>query len=87
MLSWIKTPSFLERYKNPSDYSLISSITYYSPRATEKNKIGWMILTGMVRLATSGMLSMFQKVDRWRYHRSYFVVPTKNRALYLKRKD
>lgn len=53
-------PSFLKRYRNSSDYSLISNVTYYSPRATEKNKIAWVILAGMVGLATSGMLSMFQ---------------------------
>ncbi|MDR8391967.1 SLC13 family permease [Aliifodinibius sp. S!AR15-10] len=53
-------PSFLERYKNSSDYSLISNISYFSPRADEKARIAWVILVGMVVLATSGMLSMFQ---------------------------
>jgi di/tricarboxylate transporter len=53
-------PSFIERYKNSSDYSLVSNISYFSPRATEKAKMAWGILIGMVLLATSGILSMFQ---------------------------
>jgi len=53
-------PSFIERYKNSSDYSLVSNISYFSPRATEKAKMAWGVLIGMVLLATSGILSMFQ---------------------------
>lgn len=53
-------PTFIERYKNSSDYSLISNISDYSPRATEKAKIAWMILIGMIVLVITGVLSMFQ---------------------------
>ena len=53
-------PLFLERYKNSSDFSLVSNISYYSPRNSRKANVAWAILIGMVVLATSGILNMFQ---------------------------
>lgn len=53
-------PTFWERYKNSRDYYLISVISNFTPAASEKSKMAWVILSGMVGLVMTGILSMFQ---------------------------
>lgn len=53
-------PTFWERYKNSRDYYLISVISNFTPAASEKSKMAWSILIGMVVLVTTGLLNMFQ---------------------------
>lgn len=53
-------PSFVERYKNSSDFYLISGITNSSPPNYEKSAVAWTILGGMILSVATGLLSMFQ---------------------------
>lgn len=53
-------PTFLEQYKNSSDYYLISGITNSNPPNYEKAGIAWATLIGMVGSVALGFLTMFQ---------------------------
>ncbi|MDX1618927.1 MAG: SLC13 family permease [Balneolaceae bacterium] len=53
-------PSFLSRYRNSSDYLLISGIANSNPPNYEKSWVAWSILGGMVVLVAMGFLTMFQ---------------------------
>lgn len=53
-------PTFLSRYRNSSDYLLISGIADSNPPNYEKSWIAWSVLGGMVALVASGLLTMFQ---------------------------
>jgi len=52
--------NFSERYKSSSDYLLVSTLAKNGQPDYEKGWIAWVVLAGMVFLATSGILSMFQ---------------------------
>lgn len=52
--------SFVERFKNSSDYYLISDIADSSPPNYEKSATAWTILGIMVFTVATGMLTMFQ---------------------------
>lgn len=53
-------PTFLDQYRNSSDYYLISGISDSSPPDYEKSGYAWAILGGMVASVAFGLLSMFQ---------------------------
>ncbi len=53
-------PSFVERYKNSTDYFLVSSIADSSPPNYEKSGYAWSILAGLVLTVATGILTMFQ---------------------------
>ncbi len=53
-------PHFWERFKNSPDYYLISVISDFTPVASKKTSLAWIILMGMVGLVTAGILNMFQ---------------------------
>lgn len=53
-------PTFLEQYKNSSDYYLISGISNSNPPNYEKSGIAWATLIGMVGSVALGFLTMFQ---------------------------
>jgi len=52
--------NFSERYKSSSDYLLVSTLEKKGKPDYEKGWIAWLVLAGMVFLATTGILSMFQ---------------------------
>lgn len=52
--------TFLDRYRNSSDFLLISGIANSNPQEIEKSWIAWTILLGMVVVVAAGFLSMFQ---------------------------
>lgn len=52
--------TFLDRYRNSSDYLLISGIANSNPPNFERSWIAWTILFGMVALVATGISSMFQ---------------------------
>ena len=57
----METPrNFSERYKSSSDYLLVSTLEKKGQPDYEKGWIAWVVLAGMVFLAASGILSMFQ---------------------------
>lgn len=53
-------PSFIERYRNNTDYFLVSSISDAQHFEYEKAGWAWSILGAMVVLAGTGVLSMFK---------------------------
>ncbi|MFH5884873.1 SLC13 family permease [Halalkalibaculum sp. DA3122] len=53
-------PSFVERFKNSTDYFLVSGIADSSPPNYERSAYAWTILGGMVLSVALGFLSMFQ---------------------------
>jgi len=52
--------TFLSRYRNSSDYLLISGIANSNPPDFEKSWIAWLVLSGMVASVGVGLLTMFQ---------------------------
>lgn len=53
-------PNFEDRYRNSRDFYLVSGITDSQPKNTEKAWIALTILSGMIALAATNTLSMFQ---------------------------
>lgn len=53
-------PSFVERYRNSTDYFLVSSIADSSPPNYDKSGYAWVILGAMVTTVATGILTMFQ---------------------------
>ncbi|MDR8393512.1 SLC13 family permease [Aliifodinibius sp. S!AR15-10] len=53
-------PIFVDRYKNSTDYFLVSGIADSSPPNYEHSVYAWSILGGMVVSVALGVLSMFQ---------------------------
>lgn len=53
-------PNFVQKYRNSSDYFLVSSIEDSTPVTYEKAWIAGLSLLGMVGLAATGILSMLQ---------------------------
>ena len=57
----METPrNFYERYKHSSDFLLVNTLSSKATPNYEKSPMAWFILLGMVVLATSNLLSMFQ---------------------------
>ncbi|MTI87592.1 MAG: SLC13 family permease [Balneolaceae bacterium] len=53
-------PNFIKKYRNSNDFYLVSPIEDSSPVSTKKAGIAGFTLFGMVALAATGVLSMFQ---------------------------
>ncbi|HBQ61711.1 MAG TPA: SLC13 family permease, partial [Balneolaceae bacterium] len=53
-------PNFVSKYRNSSDFFLVSSIEDSSPVTYEKAWVAGLSLTAMVVLAATGILSMLQ---------------------------
>lgn len=54
------TPTFLEQYRNSSDFYLISGLTEYNTPNYEKSGYAWSILGIMISTVAFGLFSMFQ---------------------------
>lgn len=52
--------NFTERYRSSNDYLLVSTLAKNGQPDYEKGWIAWSVLAGMVLLATTGLMSMFQ---------------------------
>ncbi|CAN5182982.1 SLC13 family permease [soil metagenome] len=52
--------NFADRYKSSNEYLLVSTLAKNGQPDYDKGWIAWSILAGMVVLATTGILSMFQ---------------------------
>ncbi len=55
-------PSFVDRYRQSRDFLLVSEVDGQARPQHEKAWVAWAILAGVVMLATSGRLSMFEAV-------------------------
>jgi len=53
-------PTFIDRFRNSSEYLLVSAIADSNPPNFDKSGMAWTILIGMVALVATGILTMFQ---------------------------